>query len=121
MAGGTPTARCPGRNRGAIHRRAALVRRCSAKASTPSTSSFSNSASCSSILEASLDQKQRLQTVFFPEGLRFDGLEFGTAVTCLAFKQLGPGETEKTGMASPRGLDVMYQYPKKTLRVPLVA
>ena len=39
-------------------------------------------------MEASLDQKQRLQTVFFPEGLRFDGEEFGTAITCLAFKQL---------------------------------
>ena len=36
--------------------------------------------------EASLDQRQRLQQVFFPEGLRFDGEAFGTAVTCLAFK-----------------------------------
>jgi hypothetical protein len=54
-------------------------------------------------MEASLDQKQRLQTVFFPEGLRFDGEGFGTAVTCLAFKQLGPGETVKDGMASPTG------------------
>ena len=51
-------------------------------------------------MEASLDQKQRLQTVFFPEGLRFDGEGFGTAATCLAFKQLGPGETVKDGMAS---------------------
>ena len=43
-------------------------------------------------IEASLDQKQRLQTVFFPEGLRFDGEDFGTAATCLAFKQLPPDE-----------------------------
>ena len=55
--------------------------------------------------EASLDQKQRLQTVFFPEGLRFNGENFGTAVTCLAFKQLGPGETPRDGMASPSGFD----------------
>ena len=59
-------------------------------------------------MEASLDQKQRLQTVFFPEGLRFDGEGFGTAATCLAFKQLGPGETVKDGMASPRGIARMW-------------
>ena len=56
-------------------------------------------------MEASLDQKQRLQAVFFPEGLRFDGEGFGTAVTCLAFKQLGPDETVKHGMASPTGFE----------------
>ena len=27
----------------------------------------------------------------------------------------------RKGVASPRGLDVMYQYPKKTLHVPLTA
>ena len=54
-------------------------------------------------LEASLDQKQRLQTVFFPEGLRFDGEGFGTAVTCLAFKQLSSDQGVEDGMASPRG------------------
>ena len=56
-------------------------------------------------MEASLDQKQRLQTVFFPEGLQFDGERFGTAVTCLAFKQLGPDEAVKDGMASPTGFN----------------
>jgi hypothetical protein len=39
-------------------------------------------------IELGLDQKQQLQQVLFPEGLRFDGEQFGTAVTCLAFKQL---------------------------------
>src|SRR5262249_60434613 len=39
-------------------------------------------------IELDLIQKQRLQQVVFPEGLRFDGVEFGTAVTCLAFKKL---------------------------------
>jgi hypothetical protein len=38
--------------------------------------------------ELELVQKQRLQQVLFPEGLRFDGERFGTAVTCLAFKKL---------------------------------
>jgi hypothetical protein len=32
--------------------------------------------------------KQRLQAIFFPEGLVVDGWEFGTTSTCLAFKQL---------------------------------
>ncbi len=38
--------------------------------------------------EVPLEQKQLLQGALFPEGLRFDGERFGTAVTCLAFKQL---------------------------------
>ena len=56
-------------------------------------------------MEASLDQRQRLQQVFFPEGLQFDGEGFGTAATCLAFKQLGPGEAVKDGLASPTGTE----------------
>ena len=32
-------------------------------------------------LEASLEQKQRLQEVLFPNGLWFDGERFGTVVT----------------------------------------
>ena len=59
-------------------------------------------------MEASLDQRQRLQQVFFPEGLQFDGEGFGTAATCLAFKQLGPGETVKDGMASPTGFEPVF-------------
>jgi hypothetical protein len=39
-------------------------------------------------IELGLAQKQRLQHVLFPEGLRFDGEKFGTALTCLAFRQL---------------------------------
>jgi hypothetical protein len=37
-------------------------------------------------MELGLDQKQQLQQALFPEGLRLDREEFGTAVTCLAFK-----------------------------------
>ena len=53
-------------------------------------------------MEASFDQKQRLQQVFFPDGLRFDGEEFGTSVTCLAFKQLSSDQAEKSEMVALR-------------------
>jgi hypothetical protein len=52
---------------------------------------------------ASLDQKQRLQSVLFPEGLTFDGEQFGTAVTCLAFTTLGENLQPESGVASPTG------------------
>jgi hypothetical protein len=35
-------------------------------------------------LDATSEQRQRLQRVLFPEGLRFKDGRFGTAVTCLA-------------------------------------
>ena len=56
-------------------------------------------------MELALDQKQQLQQVLFPEGLRFDGEKFGTAVTCLAFKQLAVSEGEKARLASPPGFE----------------
>src|ERR1700688_3814728 len=34
---------------------------------------------------ASLDQKQRLQQVLFPEGVEYSGRTFGTSTTCLLF------------------------------------
>ncbi len=56
-------------------------------------------------IELDLDQKQQLQQVLFPEGLCFDGERFGTAVTCLAFKELVEnGETE-SDLASPPGFE----------------
>ena len=51
------------------------------------------------------DQKQQLQRVLFPEGLRFDGERFGTAVTCLAFTQLRPSTSSKNGVASRVGFE----------------
>ena len=57
-------------------------------------------------VEASHEQKQRLQAAFFPEGLPFDGERFGTAPICLAFKQIEPSEESDSGVASrvtPRG------------------
>ena len=56
-------------------------------------------------VEASLDQRQRLQEVFFPEGLRFDGAAFGTAVTCLAFKDFEELRPTGTDLASPTGFE----------------
>jgi hypothetical protein len=52
-------------------------------------------------MELGLDQKQQLQQVLFPEGLRFDGEKFGTAVTRLAFKQLDENGDPKSCVASP--------------------
>ena len=50
-------------------------------------------------------QKQRLQQVLFPEGLRFDGDEFGTAVTCLAFTKLDEtaAPARSVDLISPEG------------------
>ena len=50
--------------------------------------------------EASAEQKQRLQSVLFPEGLRLRDGRFGTALTCLAFTQLAEIQTRESGMAS---------------------
>ena len=60
-------------------------------------------------LEASLDQRQRLQQVLFPEGLRFDGEAFGTAVTCLVFKDFGELRPTGTDLASPTGTDTLWK------------
>ena len=40
-------------------------------------------------LDASPSQRATLQTVFFPEGLHFDGKQFRTNVTCLMLNDLG--------------------------------
>jgi hypothetical protein len=47
--------------------------------------------------------RQRLQRVLFPEGLRLEGRRFGTAVTCLAFNQLRDNPAMESDLASPRG------------------
>lgn len=46
--------------------------------------------------EASVEDRRRLQTAFFPEGLSFDGRDFGTAVTCLAFSKFRKNRAEMT-------------------------
>jgi hypothetical protein len=52
-----------------------------------------------------LDEKQKLQQVVFPEGLRFDGEKFGTAITCLAFKQLREDGRAESDLASVSRLE----------------
>jgi hypothetical protein len=54
-------------------------------------------------LEATGDQRPRLQRILFPEGLRLKDGRFGTAVTCLAFTHLAEPRTRESGMASPAG------------------
>lgn len=58
--------------------------------------------------DAGLNEKQLLQQAIFPEGLRFDGERFGTAVTCLAFKQLELSFEAKSEVASPKGIEYFY-------------
>ncbi len=52
-------------------------------------------------VQASLDQRQRLQQLFFPQGVAFDGNGFvGTAVTAPAFSYLRPIEVGKERMVA---------------------
>jgi hypothetical protein len=52
-----------------------------------------------------VDQKQRLQRVLFPEGLRFGNGEFETAATNTIFTQLRVAGSEKSQLASPTGFE----------------
>ena len=60
-------------------------------------------------MEADLEQRLQIQSALFPEGLPFDGKEFGTAPTCLAFSQLGESAATESGMASPPGFEPGFQ------------
>ncbi len=52
-------------------------------------------------LRASLDYKQRLQQLFFPEGIAFDGNRFNrTAITAPFFNYLAPSESADEKMVS---------------------
>lgn len=60
--------------------------------------------------KASLDYRQRLQELFFPEGIAFDGIRFNrTAVTALLFRYLEPVERAESNMASPPGFEPGFQ------------
>lgn len=57
-------------------------------------------------VQAPLDYKQRLQQLFFPEGIAYDGNRFNrTAVTAPLFKYLAPGEGVEESMVSPVGIE----------------
>ena len=56
-------------------------------------------------VQASLNQRQRLQQLFFPEGIAFDGNQFvRTGVTANAFNYLTAVESAENTLASPTGL-----------------
>jgi hypothetical protein len=60
-------------------------------------------------VQASLDYRQRLQQLFFPEGIAYGGNRFNrTAVTALLFRHLEPVERAESNLASPTGHAVMY-------------
>ncbi len=57
-------------------------------------------------VQASLEQRQRFQQLFFPEGIAFDGNGFvGTAVTAPAFNYLRPIETGDEGLVDLTGIE----------------
>lgn len=52
-------------------------------------------------VQSSLDQRQRFQQLFFPDGLTFDGAGFvGTAATARAFSYLPGLGTKKEGLVN---------------------
>ena len=60
-------------------------------------------------VQASLDYRQRLQELFFPKGIAYDGKRFNrTAVTAPLFRYLEPDERAESSMASPRGTARFY-------------
>lgn len=60
-------------------------------------------------LEGTLDQRRALQHAIFPDGVPFDGKNFGTAATCLAFKQLQATTESNEGLASLAGFELMLK------------
>ena len=57
-------------------------------------------------LQASLEQRQRFQQLFFPEGISFDGNGFvGTAVTAPAFSYLREIETGNERLVDQAGIE----------------
>ena len=60
-------------------------------------------------VQASLNQKQRLQQLSFGEGVAFDGKQFvRTAVTANAFKYLTAVENPQNEVASPTGFEPVF-------------
>ncbi len=56
-------------------------------------------------LESTLDQKQRLQRVFFPDGVKYTKEGFGTAVSNSFFSVLRNVSKQKATLASPTGFE----------------
>jgi hypothetical protein len=57
-------------------------------------------------VQASLNQKQRLQQLFLPEGIAFDGNRFNrTAATAPFFRYLSPSDSGQGSMVSRLGIE----------------
>ena len=57
-------------------------------------------------VQASLEQRQRFQQLFFPDGIAFDGNRFiGTGVTAPAFSYLREFRTENEGLVDLTGVE----------------
>ena len=57
-------------------------------------------------VQASLDQRQRFQQLFFPDGIAFDGNRFvGTGATAPAFNYLREIRTENEGLVDQTGIE----------------
>ena len=59
-------------------------------------------------LDATLPQRQDIQSAVFPSGLPFDGENFGTAATCLLFSDLGVIRSAENDLASPTGFEPVF-------------
>ncbi len=69
-------------------------------------------------MQASLNQKQRLQQLFFPDGIAFDGKRFvRTAVTTRAFNYLTCADVCENGVASPTGTAAVCMAELAEIRV----
>jgi hypothetical protein len=70
-------------------------------------------------VQASLDYKQRLQALFFPEGIAFDGIRFNrTVVTAPLFNYLAPSESADEKMVSRTGIEPPAAGCRRTLDRP---
>ena len=57
-------------------------------------------------VQASPDYKQRLQQLFFPEGIAFDGIRFNrTALTAPLFNYLAPGQSAEEIVVDQTGIE----------------
>jgi hypothetical protein len=62
-------------------------------------------------VQASLEQRQRFQQLFIPEGIAFDGKGFvGTRVTAPAFSYLREIETGNERMVDQMGIEPLHKH-----------
>jgi hypothetical protein len=60
-------------------------------------------------MEASLEQKQRLQQVFFPRGVQFQDGAYRTAETSMIFFELEEISTQKESMVALPGIEPGFE------------